>query len=78
MTIRVSGDQGSVAISIADKGVGMDGDYGTAQRMYVKRGYIPDGRGLFFDGHFVKWGDPVTVNDDLVLHFTKRLERREL
>jgi ribosomal protein S18 acetylase RimI-like enzyme len=56
-------------------GVGMDGDYGAAQRMYVKRGYIPDGRGLFFDGHFVKWGELVTVNDDLVLHFTKRLEQ---
>jgi len=54
-------------------GVGMDGDYGSAQRMYVKRGYIPDGRGLFFDGHFVKYGDTVIVNDDLVLHFTKTL-----
>lgn len=56
-------------------GVGMDGDYGTAQRMYVKRGYIPDGRGLFYENHFVKWGESVIVNDDLVLHFTKRLER---
>lgn len=58
-------------------GVGMDSDYGSAQRMYVKRGYIPDGHGLFYDGHFVKWGESVIVNDDLVLHFTKHLERSE-
>lgn len=27
-------------------GVGLYPDYGQAQRLYVKRGYIPDGRGL--------------------------------
>ncbi|MFN8375078.1 MAG: GNAT family N-acetyltransferase [Anaerolineae bacterium] len=54
-------------------GVGMYADYGTAQRMYVRRGYIPDGRGLFFRGHFVKPGDKVIVDDDLSLQFTKKL-----
>ena len=28
--------------SVAGIGVGMFGDYGAAQRMYVKRGYVPD------------------------------------
>ena len=27
----------------------MYADYGTAQRMYVKRGYIPDGRGIMYN-----------------------------
>lgn len=27
-------------------GVGLHGGYGSAQRMYVKRGYIPDGSGV--------------------------------
>lgn len=54
-------------------GVGMYADYGTAQRMYVKRGYIPDGRGLFYNGVLVQPGESVPVDDDLVLHFTKRL-----
>lgn len=54
-------------------GVGMDGDYGSAQRMYVKRGYLPDGRGLFSHGHPVRYGETVIVDDDLVLYFTKNL-----
>jgi GNAT superfamily N-acetyltransferase len=56
---------------IAGIGVGMDPDYGAAQRLYVKRGYVPDGRGLTYDGRPVAWGETVTVNDGLVLCFTK-------
>jgi GNAT superfamily N-acetyltransferase len=54
-------------------GVGMDADYGAAQRLYVQRGYVPDGRGLTSHGRHVRWGETVTVDDDLVLYFTKRL-----
>jgi ribosomal protein S18 acetylase RimI-like enzyme len=59
---------------IAGIGVGMTADYGAAQRLYVKRGYIPDGRGLTTVGdRFVQYGEQITVDDELVLHFTKRL-----
>jgi hypothetical protein len=54
-------------------GVGMDADYGAAQRLYVLRGYIPDGKGLTYKNRFVRYGEQVTVDDGLVLHFTKRL-----
>ena len=54
-------------------GVGMTTDYGPAQRLYVQRGYIPDGRGLVSANRFPTYGDQVRVDDDLVLHFTKRL-----
>jgi GNAT superfamily N-acetyltransferase len=54
-------------------GVGMDPDYGAAQRLYVKRGYVPDGRGLSSNGRHVRWGETVIVNDGLNLHFTKDL-----
>src|SRR4051812_30681042 len=30
-------------------GVGVDVDYGPAQRLYCLRGYVPDGRGLLYD-----------------------------
>jgi GNAT superfamily N-acetyltransferase len=53
-------------------GVGMDADYGAAQRLYVLRGYIPDGKGLAYKNRFVRYGEQVTVDDELVLHFTKR------
>ena len=54
--------------SVVGIGVGMYADYGTAQRMYVKRGYIPDGRGLFFRQDFVEPGQTVIVDDDLALY----------
>jgi GNAT superfamily N-acetyltransferase len=54
-------------------GVGMDPDYGPAQRMYALRGYVPDARGLTSHNVHVRWGDTVTVDDDLVLYATKRL-----
>ncbi len=54
-------------------GVGMTGDYGPAQILYVRRGYIPDGRGLFQDGRHLAYGEQVVVNDDLALYLTKLL-----
>jgi hypothetical protein len=41
--------------------------------MYVKRGYIPTGAGLFADGKTPVYGEQVTVDDGLLLTFTKKL-----
>ena len=60
--------------SVAGIGVGMTPDYGAAQRMYVLRGYVPDGRGLHSRDHYVSYGEQVTVDDDLALYFTKQLK----
>jgi GNAT superfamily N-acetyltransferase len=58
---------------IAGIGVGLDADYGAAQRLYVLRGYVPDGRGLMANGCPILYGDSVSVDDKLMLYFTKRL-----
>ena len=58
---------------VAGIGVGMDADYGAAQRMYVLRGYVPDGRGLHYRDHHIKYGEEITVDDSLALYFTKKL-----
>jgi len=55
-------------------GVGMYPDYGNAQRLYVKRGYIPDGRGLTYAGKVLEPMATVTNDDSLVLYFTKVLK----
>lgn len=52
-------------------GVGMTADYGDAQRLYVRLGYIPDGQGLHYKCHSLKYGNQVTIDDDLVLFLTK-------
>ena len=53
-------------------GVGMTADYGSAQRMYVKRDYIPDGRGIMSKGAPVSFRLQVIVDDDLCSYLTKR------
>jgi GNAT superfamily N-acetyltransferase len=54
-------------------GVGLHPGYNAAQRLYAKRGYIPDARGITYQNRFVEEGASVVVDDDLVMHFTKQL-----
>jgi ribosomal protein S18 acetylase RimI-like enzyme len=58
---------------IAGIGVGMTPDYGAAQRLYILRGYIPDGLGLHWKDHHVQYSETVRVDDDLALYLTKVL-----
>jgi len=62
------------ASSIAGIGVGMTPDYGAAQRLYVLRGYVPDGRGLHYRGHYIKYSEEITVDDNMALYLTKALK----
>lgn len=55
-------------------GVGLYGDYGNAQKLYVARGYKPDGCGVTYHYNIVAPGNTVRVDDDLVLWFTKKLK----
>jgi ribosomal protein S18 acetylase RimI-like enzyme len=52
-------------------GFGLHHDYGAAQRLYVRRGYVPDALGITSHGRRVNWGDEVKVDDDLVLFLMK-------
>lgn len=58
---------------VAGIGVGMTPDYGAAQRLYVLRGYVPDGRGMHYRGRPVRYGDRIAADDDLAFYFTKNL-----
>ena len=55
-------------------GVGLHSGYGSAQRMYVKRGYIPDGSGLWYRDRQCQPHAPCRNDDDLVLYFSKKLK----
>jgi GNAT superfamily N-acetyltransferase len=52
-------------------GVGLYKDYGQAQKLYIARGYQPDGFGVTYNYQFVEPGTMVCLDDDLVLWFTK-------
>jgi GNAT superfamily N-acetyltransferase len=54
-------------------GVGLYADYGAAQQLYVKLGYVPDGRGITSHIEPAVGGSSVKVDDDLVLWLVKLL-----
>ena len=62
---------------ISDKvtlGVGLHSGYGPAQRLYIKRGYIPDGTGVWYRNHPLEMNATIQNNDDLVLYLSKESE----
>lgn len=54
-------------------GVGLYKDYGNAQRMYGKRGYIMDGNGVTYNNVQVQPGKSVMVDDELLIYLVKEL-----
>jgi GNAT superfamily N-acetyltransferase len=57
-------------------GVGLHAGYNAAQRLYVLRGYVPDGRGVTYRDQYVGQYVQVMLDDDLVLHLTKQLRTK--
>lgn len=56
-------------------GVGLHSGYGSAQRMYVKRGYIPDGSGVWYRDQVCEQYGNCCNDDDLVLYLSKNVSR---
>ena len=54
-------------------GVGLYCGYGSAQRMYTKRGYLLDGSGVWYGRSPCEPYKNYRVDDDLVLYLTKKL-----
>lgn len=54
-------------------GVGLTADYGSAQRLYIHLGYVPDGKGIHYKCKAIKYSELVPVDDDLILYLTKNL-----
>ena len=55
-------------------GVGLHSGYGPAQRLYIKRGYIPDGTGVWYRNQPLEMNATCQNNDDLVLYLSKDLQ----
>jgi GNAT superfamily N-acetyltransferase len=54
-------------------GVGLHPGYNAAQRLYVLRGYVPDGFGVTYDDRYIDEGEMLRFDDLLVLHLVKSL-----
>ena len=75
---------GTILMNVAEKiaseysnivylAVGLHSGYGNAQRMYVKRGYIPDESGVWYKNRVCPPYSDCKNDDDLVLYFSKKL-----
>ncbi|PLP58506.1 N-acetyltransferase [Mesorhizobium loti] len=67
---QLAASAGRAAIGL---GVGLYADYGAAQRLYIRLGYLPDGRGITYGETLVAPDQLVRVDDDLILWLTKPL-----
>ena len=55
-------------------GVGLHLGYGPAQRLYIRRGYIPDGTGVWYRNKPLEMGASCQNDNDLVLYLSKDLQ----
>lgn len=66
----------SIAAQLSDTiclGVGVHSGYGSAQRIYIKRGYLFDGSGVWYKGRQLEQYADCCNDDDLVLFLSKLL-----
>jgi GNAT superfamily N-acetyltransferase len=67
---QLARDRGIATLGIT---AGLSSEYGPAQRLYGRRGYVPDGRGACQGQQPLRKGMHVTVDDDLIIWLTKDL-----
>jgi len=65
-------DQGAEQVGVS---VGLNKDYGPAQRLYAKLNYLPDGCGVTYNREYVKAGEACPVDDDLCLMMVKNVSQ---
>jgi GNAT superfamily N-acetyltransferase len=53
--------------------VGLHSGYGSAQRIYIKRGYLPDGSGVWYQDQVCPPYGECRNDDDLVIYLSKLL-----
>lgn len=55
-------------------GVGLTKDFGPAQILYVRKGYVPDGYGVTYDREAISTHATYRIDDDLSLMMVKPLQ----
>ncbi|CEK10757.1 GNAT family N-acetyltransferase [Legionella hackeliae] len=76
--LQIAEEKAIIRGNIVGIGVGLyggaDGGYGPAHRLYVKKGYIPDGLGVTYNYQLAVPGQAYSLDDDLILWLTKNLK----
>lgn len=72
--LQIAEETAARKCSVVGLGVGLYSDYGAAQKLYIKKGYIPNGQGISYHYQTLTPGAQTCLDDDLVLWFTKTLK----
>ncbi len=67
-----------IAADYSDKvylDVGLNSTFGSAHRLYAGRGYIPDGRGCYYEEKVCGVNEPCINSDELTLCLVKEIEK---
>ena len=56
-------------------GFGLHEGYGNAQYLYVKKGYLPDRKGVVLNDRVVNEGESIRLGDEPAIYLTKRLSQ---
>ena len=51
----------------------LSSEYGPAQRLYIKRGYVPDGKGAYYEERVCETDAVIKNDDELTLCLVKEL-----
>lgn len=54
-------------------GVGVNSNYGSAFRMYVRRGFVPDGTGLWHNDDHLENYTNIQYDDETIIYMSKKL-----
>lgn len=71
--LDIAEQRASTKNTVIGIGVSLYADYGPAQKLYLARGYVPDGLGVTYNYARVHPGSTTILDDDLVFWFTKKL-----
>ncbi len=63
----------SQKINLVGLGVGLYADYGPATRLYIRRGYVPDSKGITYNNEYVAPCTKVIVDDKLIVWLVKNV-----
>lgn len=74
LLMDVAEDRISAVSDTAGICVGIFDAYGPAQRLYVERGYVPDGRGVCKSQTPIRLGETHVIDHDLILWMTRNLK----
>lgn len=72
--LDIAEDEASKIANLVYLAVGLHSGYGAAQRIYIKRGYIPDGTGVWYKNNPLEQYADCCNDDELVLYLSKCLD----